>query len=384
MRLRSLVLVTALAGCSFSAPEGGGEYACSAAAPECPTGTMCIDGRCGVAADATPPSAFGFRQKVAVELRGGDELADVPVLIQLDPETFDYGAVQPGGADLRFFDRDDTPLAHEIEEWSAGGRSLVWVEVPELTGQAVTDSIWMYYGNPDLPPAGGSEEVWTAYQAVYHLGAATADSGPRGLDAVPTGTERGAGVIGDGHAFDGVVAHLTLPEKPDLLRGVPGMTLEAWVRPSVHEKDRVVVAVSTHGSVESRAQFKVTATGKVRLAFRADDLVDSLVNLETPGPIPAEAWSWIAVVADLPADTVAIYVNGSRIVEAGSVGFADATVDTVPDSGYIGMDEEAIEQYDGVIDELRIAGAAMSEEWITAQYASMTGALVTLEEPEAL
>jgi hypothetical protein len=378
------VLLSAFAGCSFSPPEGGGMFACSAAEPACPPGTTCIDGRCGVAADAAPSSAFAFRQKITLGDRDRGSLSQFPLLIRLDGKGFDYTAAQADGADLRFYDPDEAPLVHEIEVWEPSGESLVWVELPEASIGSTPDHIWMYYGDPELAAPGDGAEVWSAYQAVYHLGASPADSGPRGLDAVPDGTGRTIGVVGEGNAFDGEGTHMRLPDNPDLLRSVPGMTLEAWVRPCAHEVERVVVAVSSHGSVESRAQFKVTSTGKVRLAFRSDDEQGSLVSLETPGPIPAETWSWVAVVADLPADTVAIYIDGQQIIAADSVGFAERTVETIPDAAFIGIDEEGIEPFEGIIDELRIAGRAMSTEWIAAQYAAMTGALVTLEPPEAL
>ena len=382
--VRLLVVANLLAGCSFSAPDGGGEFTCSAAKPECPTGTMCIEGRCRGAADAAPPAPFRYRRKLSFSNREGAALSEVPVLVALGADSFDYNQVQPGGADLRFFDADQTPLPHEIDEWNPAGRSFVWVEVPEVAGNSDQDHIWMYYGAPDLPPLDDAAEVWTAYQAVYHLGGSTEDSGPRGLDATPSGTEPTEGMVGTARGFDGEGEYMTIGERVDLLRSVPGMTLEGWVRPTPHAAERVVVAVSTSGSIESRAQFKVTSTGRVRLAFRSDDQLPSLVSLETAAPIAAQEWSWVSVVADLPADTATIYVNGVHIIQADAVGFDPVTVDTLPDVALIGIDEEDIEPFAGRVDELRIAGRAMSEAWVGLQYASMTGALITLGEPEAL
>ena len=64
-------------------------------------------------------------------------LSDFPALVEISTNTplFDYAdMVDPGGADLRFFDETLTQmLDFEVEEWNTNGTSYAWVKVPTLT-----------------------------------------------------------------------------------------------------------------------------------------------------------------------------------------------------------------------------------------------------------
>lgn len=385
---RLVVLVTALAGCSFSGPESSGTFACSAAAPECPPGTTCIEGRCTTASDAAPePTGFRFRRRLAFDNRERGTVAGFPVLVALDPGVFDYGGAADGGADLRFFDVDQAPLPHEIEIWNPGGVSFVWVRVPEITGNSDQDHIWLYYGH-STPPAPAGDDVWSAYQVVDHLGASVDDSAALMLDGVESGTEVIAGRIGQGRRFNGTSDHVRLGPDPPVLRGVRGMTLEAWVSPAgstASDADQVVVAVTAHQADFSRAQIKIDPTGSVRAVFRTQDsgMPNAVYTLDTP--LPMNEWTWVVASVDLTEGKIRISLEGGQQVGATTTANLDPmTVDTSPDQVLISLDETGGEWYAGALDELRIAGAAMSEDWLAVQYASMTGALVTFDPPEEL
>ena len=385
---RLLVLVTALSGCRFSAPEGGGEFACSAAAPECPPGTACVDGRCTAAeaADAAlPPAGFSFRQKLTFDNREHGTVAGFPLLVALDARVFDYGGAAGDGSDLRFFDPDQTPLPHEIETWDTGGPSVLWVRVPEVTGNSDQDFIWLYYGHPD-PPAPPAGDVWSAYQMVHHLGAGLDDSAALELEGEASGTELVAGQIGRGRRFDGIDDHIEIGPDPPVLRAVPGMTLEAWVAraqpPSA--TDQVVIAVTAHGADFSRAQIKIDTAGSVRAVFRTQDTAtpNSVYTLDKP--LAVGEWTWVVVSVDLTCQTIRIAINGIQQVGATSSDLDPITVDTSPKQVLIAIDETDGERYAGVLDEVRIAGATTSQDWLAVQYASMTGGLVGFELPEQL
>ncbi len=386
MRLLLAPLI-ALAGCSFSAPDGGDTFACSAAAPECPPGTMCIDGRCTVESDAAPlpPTGFGFRQKLTFDNRGRGTVAGFPVLVALEPGVFTYGDAAGDGSDLRFFDPDDTPLPVEVESWNPSGRSLLWVVVPEVTGNSDLDFIWLYYGHaaPPAPPGG---DVWSTYQAVYHLTAGADDAAGAMIDGTLTGTEPVAGRIADGRRFDGVDDHIEIGPAPPLLRAVPGATLEAWVKPAppAGDADQVVLAVSAHEAALSRAQIKLDPARDVKVVFRTVDAQEPSAPYVDDKPLSTGEWTWVVAVADFAAGTVRVFLNGAEGGELMTAAFADATPDTAPDRGLIGIDETGVELFTGDIDEVRIAGAALSGDWLAAQYASMTGALVGFEPAEAL
>jgi len=388
-----LALLTGLAaGCSFSAPEGGGgEFACSADAPECPPGTICTDGRCraqGEVADAAvPPTGFRYRHKLNFDNREGETVAGAPVLIVLDPGVFDYRAAQADGADLRFFDLDDAPLPHEIERWDPTGVSLLWVKVPEVTGGSDSDYIWLYYGHDD-PPALHSGDVWSAYQAVYHLAGDANDSGALMLDGELSGPYPAEGRIGGGLGLDGVSDHVLISPDPPLLQGVQGMSLEAWVRPapaSGVDLDQVVVAVSANGGDFSRAQIKIDPGGNVRAVFRTKDVEAGSAVKTLESPLSEGQWTWVAVSADLAAGEIRVVLNGgAQVASLANIMLDDRTAETTPDQAAMSIDETGGEFFPGVLDEIRIAGRAPPPGWLRLQYASMTDNLVTIATREDL
>jgi hypothetical protein len=381
-----VALVTALAGCSFNTPDLDGTFTCTVEAADCPAGTTCIDGRCRQPADAAPPPAgFRFRQKLTFASSDRGTVAGAPVLVALDAETFDHAAAEANGSDLRFFDVDDAPLPHEVERWDPAGRSLLWVKVPEVTGGSDGDHIWLYYGHDDPPPPHRGD-VWSAYQAVYHMGEALADAGALGLTGEAIGSQVVAGRIGDGRELDGTSDHIVIGPDPPLLNDVPGVTLEAWVRPdTTFERDQVVVTVSAHGLAVSRAQIKIVPPEVPRVVFRTGDAGDPNATLELTDPVPVSEWTWMVAVADLPAGEVTIALNGGQHVgRVDTEALLDRTPATDPDQALIGRDEVDGEWFAGTIDEVRIAGQAMSSDWIALQYASMTGELISFGAAEPL
>jgi hypothetical protein len=376
-------LLPLLTGCSFSTPDGPAAFACSAEEPECPAGSTCIDGRCSVPADAAPPPDFQFRQEIRFAVSTDLDLRDVPILVALTPEVFDYDAVRNDGDDIRFTDAAGNPLVYEVEEWNPGGRSVLWVKVVRLAHDA--DSIWLYYGAPDADPPTGASAVWTRYQAVYHLGSGGADSSPGMNDGSLTGTSAEAGQIGNGRQFDGS-DHIDIGPLPDILRASPGATLEAWVNPAplTGDADQVIVAVSAHAQDLSRAQIKLDPSGDAKVVFRTGDTGDPNAALVDDRPLLAGEWTWVVAVADFPGRTVRIFVNGAESAGTITPAFADTTADTVPDRALIGIDEASIDLFKGRLDEVRVAGSALSDAWIEIQHLSMTGALTTFGEPERL
>ena len=91
--------------------------------------------------------------------------------MKLDPSRIDYSKTLAGGADLRFVDQNDfTPLDYEIERWTPGGTSYVWVRVPQIPGTSL-DSIYMYFDNPAAAAGANPAGVWgpSAHNLVQHL-----------------------------------------------------------------------------------------------------------------------------------------------------------------------------------------------------------------------
>ena len=129
-----------------------------------------------VSAQSWYNSAWTSRQEITIDsdhanLSLSGDLTDFPYLVALSAANDVFTNAQTDGDDILFTDSDGTTLlAHELDEYDAGGTSLVaWVRLPTFVYDADT-TIYMYYGNPSVASQQRPEEVWDSdYTAVWHL-----------------------------------------------------------------------------------------------------------------------------------------------------------------------------------------------------------------------
>ncbi len=397
-----LGVLSAASGCRFAPDLGGARFAC-AGDEACPAGSSCVEGWCtgeasssadggatGEDDDAPPASDFQFQQRLTFDNRGRGELRDLPVLVALDPDRFDYAAVRSDGGDLQFRDANGALLPHEIETWNPEGRSSLWVRVPIIDADTADDHIWLHYGNPDLARDDRlAESVWSSYLAVYHMGGddeEVKDSTAQGLEGVGIGSRSAAGLIGNAQEFDGVDQYVDLGAGRDFLRNVPGATLEMWARPEV-AGPAVLLGASIHstvpGNYPSRVQALLKPDGTLEGGGRSLD-EGELAAATSAAPLTLEDWNWVVVVIDYAGDRVEVHVNGELEATGEGFGLQPRSPDTASSQAAIGVDEELVHDFfTGLIDEVRIAGRAQSRDWIAAQYAAMTDSLITYAAPEA-
>ncbi len=98
---------------------------------------------------------WAYRKEIAFDLTpaGADiagPITDVPVLVRLSLTNFPYFTdSNPDASDFRFVSADDkTPLKFHVERFDTQAQvALLWVRIPQLTGGAKTDKVFLYYGN---------------------------------------------------------------------------------------------------------------------------------------------------------------------------------------------------------------------------------------------
>ncbi len=183
---------------------------------------------------------------------------DLPLLVRLTPERFDYGRARADGADLQFVAMDgETLLAHELDTWQPGGESSVWVSVPQVLPDEPA-FIVLYYGAGVDSGAARPVDVWGRYRAAWHLGEEAAGRGTLGLYRDATGTGRAAddlvavqaksGLIGAGQGFVELGDSVRVGN-PSALVGADAFTLEAWARAEA-EGWRTVIPVSLNPATD--------------------------------------------------------------------------------------------------------------------------------------
>jgi biopolymer transport protein ExbB len=295
-------------------------------------------------------SDFAYRTKLDLDTAAAGvtgEVARAPVLVRLHSGNFSFADVKGDGSDLRFVAGDDrTPLKFHVEKWSpAEQQALVWVDVQGLApGQAA--AIYAYYGNQEAAAGGDAAGSFGPdYRLVYHFDneGAPRDATANANNAQGGETRSAGGLIGNSLVLDGT-APVTLPAPA--FAGGP-LSLSLWVKPA---SDGTLFALP----------------GSVALISEGGQLFIDVNGTRSAGAALASGtWAHVALVSDGTKST--LYVNGEP---AGEVAGALASPTGAPLLG---------QGFAGEIDELRVAGAALSPALFQLAAASegQTSRLVT-------
>lgn len=347
-RVRALAWVIVIVGC-------GGEYT--------------IGDVEGAPAPICDP-AYTQRARVQVDARPYVEaLVDFPVLVTLTPDTFDYGGAGPGGEGLRFTDAECGELRHEIDRWDPTGTSQVWVSMPSLAPGAVTD-LFLFFGEASPSDTATPNEVFASdFAAVYHFeGEGLEDASA----ARRTGANRSSvpadGWIGGGRDFDSS-SSIAIPDA-GFSSGNEPRTACMWARSD--DDGRAYYWMFAHGTgSNSLGGFAMNRHGTILECLGGDGSRVVLSGVFDEGD---RDWRYVCCTYD--GSDAALWIDGvALLVEEADwpIGLATGQIGSpvMPDGGGNGS-------WRGGLDEVRVSRVARSADWIAAEHASMTGAMVTL------
>jgi uncharacterized repeat protein (TIGR01451 family) len=345
-----------------------------------PVATADTTTACTVVLDGS--AAGTYRQQLTFNNASrSEDLLNFPVLVHLTADNFNFKKARSDGRNIRFFDADGTtPLAYEIESWDADAQQAhIWVKVPKIDRNSNTDSIWMEYGDPALTDAQTPAAVWSSnFRAVWHMdersGTQVADSTSYARHGVATETLM-RDLIGPVNGCDGYVdgvAYTTLPTGAIIPANSTAFTFESWVWVGKTEDyDRLFTQ-----TVDNRDYQVVWVNNRLEVV-----LYDSSYNRNQPkaaAALPSKTWVHFAWVHSGSTET--LYINGVAATASPSSGWYAG----VGQGNFIGGHNTTDRHFDGQIDEMRIASVARSAHWISAQYASMTGTLVTYGDAQLI
>jgi biopolymer transport protein ExbB len=317
------------------------------------------------AANAWWNDEWAFRKEITLDTTpaaaaiAGSE-SDVPVLIRLSIANFQYFAdAKPDGSDLRFLAADDkTPLKFHIERYDSQAQvALVWVRIPRITGAANTDKVFLYYGNKaatNAADAGGTYD--TAQALVYHFATTKADPqdstayksepGNFGAEITPTA------LIGSGATFAGAQTIAVPATGAVRLQKDKGLTISAWVRIAAPQTDAIVAQLADGGR-----ELALAINGSAAVARYTGGSAPVVVTQSGAGLTPNE---WHFVALRIAGGQLALLVDGA---EAGS---AAAELADLGGALTIGGAAAGGSFLQGDIDELQIATAGRSNDWLAA------------------
>ncbi len=299
------------------------------------------------------------RKKVTLNTAEGGATLGAPVAaavvaIRLHTGNFSFIDAREDGADLRFIAADDkTPLRFHVERFDAVNElAVIWVQVPTVAPGAKTE-LWMYYGNPKAAPANDARGTYDGSQLLaLHFNEASGlpqDATGFGHHAARSDARAGAaGVLGGALAFDGK-ARLEVGEAATLRApAAGGLTLTVWAKPGPGVDSGQLVQFGTGAQRVSLELVQGRAVARVGTAQAA-----------TAEPLKPDTWQQLALV--FANGRLVLFLNGQEAASA-SAPAMDVAGPVVVGAGFVGQ-----------VDEVTLAAAARSADWLRIGFASQGG-----------
>ena len=310
------------------------------------------------------------------------DVVDFPVLVRLNSGNFDFSQAQATGADIRFTKSDTTLLPCEIERWDpAIGAAEIWVKVDTVQGNDSTQSITMYWGNPDASSTSNGPSVFdttAGFAGVWHLGESSGgihDATDDRFDGTRNGNPtRIAGDIGYAQSFSGSGDFIEMGNvcNPD----TSGFTVCAWIKPALVNSNQTIVSKSHGGSPSSSYGWllELDNTGGL-MAFIATGAGSwgasrTFVLGSTIQIVDSTVWHHIAAVFVRSGnDKCRLYIDGTEVSSlpaGGDITSLSAVVNSAPLR--LGADANGGCPWKGSMDECSVSLTVRSPDWIRLCY----------------
>jgi hypothetical protein len=310
----------------------------------------------------------------ASEVAGGPH-ADMPVLIHLPSDPDLKAEARSDGFDLVFTDSDGrTRLSYERQSYvAATGELVAWVRVPSVSSAA--DSImYLYYGNASATDQQDAVHAWDAsYKGVWHLEDTLVDSTALGNDATASGgTTMGVTApIGKGVGFDGATAQIKMLDSPSLDSTASAGTISVWinwVNSAVGHYQILMSSSNRYTGDRLGIEWAVQGNGNHYFYPCGDGGGTDPYNLG-PDPFTNGTWQYLAVTWQYSTHDVVIYVDGGAMsLTTTNAATMWNQLAVTNDRLWGGNPDYAGAYFAGMLDEIRVANAVRSPDWIQTEY----------------
>jgi len=279
----------------------------------------------------------------------------------------------------------------EIEKWDAvNKKAWLWVKVPSISSTSDT-ILYIYYDNtqPDNttyvgdPGETPAQNVWDAnFVLVTHMrddpdsshirdSTSNANNGTKTAAGEPAVT---AGKIDDAQNFDGANDEISIPDSPSLHLS-DGMTLLAWIKADTWESPNNVPIIDKWYDGTHRAYLMwAVSGGELQIGIANSAGGAQIEGVTTGMDMATGTWYLVAVVWSTSLGTAKVYKNGAWVEDMGT---GSDTIYPNTDDVDIGQDYNGEDNFDGIIDEVRISNIARSAAWIKATYETGIDDLLT-------
>jgi hypothetical protein len=335
---------------------------------------------------AFPQWAFNHRLTLNTTSSGAgisSNILNFPMLVRIDRNNFNFNEAGVDGNDLRFTKPDGLPLPYEIERWDPVSEvAEVWVRVDTVYGNASTQSIIMYWGNPNAAVGSNSATVFdttNGFQGVWHLAepvsAIATDATGNRYDGTGYYTSPVPGIIGDAQHFNGTSSIIRMKGTASSRLSFPmngRYAVSAWV---YHDTLADSVTYLVAGKGEHQYFIKNfdlgLSTGQHARQWEFTEYHDN--DWQSATFVPANAKSWVYLVGVRDGSNEYLYVNGTlamyKTFPQGQL--PQDTSDDFAIGGFlrpVTRYNQGYAYFSGVIDEVTASGTPRSADWVKLSY----------------
>lgn len=286
-----------------------------------------------------------------LNITDSDLVADREILTIIDSECSLNGSV----------------LDFDIDNYDATNFIELWVEIGSLPS---TKSISILYNN-NTPVSNSENEVgtWNSnYKGVWHLnetGNGTRyDSTSNNQSGTPVGydgDEKQLGKIGGSDHLDGTDDVISIDDGGGALNLTDDITIEGWLS---FDNFGSGSWYDILGNLAATKGYALRKDNNNRLHFTIGDGSNNEYYDDTGTSFTNGQFYHVAVVFDNSGNTVTFYRNGVLLDSS-----AATTNPTAQNSGTYHLGKSNIpNEFDGVIDEIRVLDQPMTQDWVNASY----------------
>jgi hypothetical protein len=307
------------------------------------------------------------------------DVADFPVLVRLGAADIAFSEMKADGSDLRFADSAGAALPFQLDRFDAANKlAEAWVLLPSVKGNSSTQWFKMHWGNLSATLVSSGAATFPAdkgFAAVWHLGedggtaaGAYKDAGANGNHGTGqalTASSDVAGAVALGtHFSSGLSQGISVPHHASLHPDA-GLTVEAWIKSATQGPYKRFVGKPYSAVAAPWNEYSLEADSVgTKAVFSL-----SLGGLEAgvAGTTAMANGAWYHVAGTWDGSSQKVYVNG---VLEGSL-TRTGTIDDYGQALAIGKYAlDAFSNFDGAVDEARVARTARTADWIKLTHAS--------------
>ncbi|MCX6773380.1 MAG: DUF2341 domain-containing protein, partial [Candidatus Micrarchaeota archaeon] len=349
-------------------------------------GNITAYARYNITTDSPPAdwwnSSWRKRNQINISSAVATTLTNFPIYLNVSKAA----SMQADFDDLRFVNGSCSSgntllLDYEIENYT-GSNANVWVRIPSLPSTGA--KICMYYDNSAAGSGQNRTGVWDAnYVGVWHLNENVTDEATTGIhndstsngnNGKQSGNAQGAGKVASGQAFDGINDYINASTSPG---SAVNLTIEYWMKPNVNNTYMRAVGKEINGT--QGWSFLIRPSGDAgfdrAIIFRiGSDANYGAWGNEVSAQYLYNANQWVHIAGTFAYNganggTGTLYVNGTSVASKSNTDGRGVANTNAP--FLIGLDYStypSTEDFNGIIDEVRISNIARSADWINQSY----------------